>query len=125
MERWFIIPRNRYFNIYLHKFIGDDDARALHDHPWWSLSLLIKGSLYEYTKNDLTNSAYNVTPIERWAVTFRHAKYAHRLSLKSKVAWTIFITGKNKHEWGFHCPNGWQHWSTMTDKKGNQIGGCK
>lgn len=31
MLRWFILPRNRLFNIYLHKFLRDDDDRALHD----------------------------------------------------------------------------------------------
>ena len=36
LSRWHIIPRNRYFNIYLHKFVGSDDDRALHDHPWRS-----------------------------------------------------------------------------------------
>lgn len=30
--RWFIIPRNRFFNIYLHKFLRSDDDRALLDH---------------------------------------------------------------------------------------------
>lgn len=31
--RWWVIPRNRFFNVYLHKFLRDDDDRALHDHP--------------------------------------------------------------------------------------------
>ena len=28
MLRWYLIPRNRRFNIYLHKFLRDDDDRA-------------------------------------------------------------------------------------------------
>jgi hypothetical protein len=32
--RWWIIPRNRWCNVYLHKILRDDDPRALHDHPW-------------------------------------------------------------------------------------------
>ena len=32
--RWFVIPRNPVFNIYLHRFLRSDDDRALHDHPW-------------------------------------------------------------------------------------------
>lgn len=44
MERWWLIPRNRFFNIYLHRFWRSDDDRALHDHPWVNLSILLKGS---------------------------------------------------------------------------------
>ena len=32
--RWFLIPRNPVFNVYLHKFMRSDDDRALHTHPW-------------------------------------------------------------------------------------------
>lgn len=38
MKRWWLIPRNKWFNIYLHQFMRDDDDRALHDHPWWGPS---------------------------------------------------------------------------------------
>src|ERR1700684_1178987 len=48
MLRWYILPRNPLFNVYLHKFLrNDDDDRALHDHPWPSLSLLVKGWVVE------------------------------------------------------------------------------
>lgn len=46
--RWFLIPRNRWFNIYLHKFCRDDDDRALHDHPWWFVSIMLQGSYVEH-----------------------------------------------------------------------------
>jgi hypothetical protein len=49
MERWHIIPRNRLFNIYLHHFLKSDYDRALHDHPWASLSIILKGEYTEHT----------------------------------------------------------------------------
>ena len=49
LHRWHILPRNRWCNIYLHRFVGDDDDRALHDHPWWSVSFLLKGAMLEHT----------------------------------------------------------------------------
>lgn len=54
--RWYIIPKNRFFNIYLHKFCRSDDDRALHNHPWaWNLSIIIKGSYIEHMpKNPAT-----------------------------------------------------------------------
>jgi len=51
LKRWYIIPRNKYFNIYLHQFLRSDDDRALHDHPWFSLSHIIEGSYNEVLKD--------------------------------------------------------------------------
>lgn len=129
LTRWHVIPRNRYFNIYLHRFTGDDDARALHDHPWDTLSIRLRGSLREYYKkytrysNETLVETVNRVPPR---FCFRKAEFAHRLELIGhKPCWTIFITGRVQREWGFHCPKGWQHWRTMTMPKGEKIGGCE
>ncbi len=52
MLRWYIIPRNKYFNVYLHKFLRSDDDRALHDHPWANVSIILRGSYYEEVPSD-------------------------------------------------------------------------
>jgi hypothetical protein len=42
MLRWWVIPRNKVFNIYLHNFMRSDDDEALHDHPWaFNLSIIV------------------------------------------------------------------------------------
>lgn len=109
LKRWFIIPRNRWFNIYLHQFCGDDEDRALHDHPWWSWSVLLAGRLLEH----LPDGA--VRRIPPWWPVFRGSSYAHRLALETPTAWTLFITGPRSREWGFHCPNGWRLWTDFVD----------
>ena len=48
LKRWYIIPRNTFFNIYLHQFLRDDDDRALHDHPSDNLSIILRGSYIEH-----------------------------------------------------------------------------
>src|SRR5271156_1916144 len=48
MRRWWIIPRNRVFNIYLHHFLRSDDDRALHDHPSWNISFILEGAYTEW-----------------------------------------------------------------------------
>ncbi len=130
--RWHLIPRNRFFNIYLHKFIGDDDDRALHDHPWNSFSVRLKGGLYEY--KNMPVKFHDETVVSTMTIrdkakrfSFRKASDAHRIALidKNKPAWTIFITGPRIREWGFLCKKGWQHWSTMTTEDGKTIGGCE
>lgn len=47
LRRWWVIPRNRFFNIYLHNIIRDDDDHALHDHPWHWCSIHLRGAYYE------------------------------------------------------------------------------
>lgn len=114
MLRWYVIPKNTYFNIYLHEFRHSDDDRALHDHPWYSLSFLLKGELKEHSDN-------GVRFVKRLLPVFRTAKFAHRLELVKGPAWTIFITGPEIREWGFYCLNGWKHWEDLTDGSGNFI----
>lgn len=46
--RWWILPRNKWFNCYLHLFLRSDDAEALHDHPWWNVSFLLDGTYTEH-----------------------------------------------------------------------------
>ena len=117
--RWWIIPRNRFLNIYLHKFLRDDDDRALHDHPWWSLSLTLAGQYVE--QDDHGRRTYR-----RGAIRLRPATYRHRIELvEQQPAWTLFVTGPRVREWGFHCPQGWRHWKDFVSKDGTEIGnGC-
>src|SRR3546814_18227298 len=49
MRRGWVIPRSRFINIYLHQVLRPDDDRALHDHPWLNLSLILDGGYWEIT----------------------------------------------------------------------------
>lgn len=112
--RWYVIPRNRFLNVYLHHFLHDDEDRALHDHPWWFISLMLRGGYAEVVTDGC---------IERHApsVAFRNAEHAHRVMLfrnpfTSQVVtcWTLVITGRVVRDWGFYCPQGWRHWKQFT-----------
>ena len=103
LRRWFLVPRNRFLNVYLHEFLDSDDDRALHDHPWASLSWLLFGLLTEVT----TQGRTGLLP---GAWVYRKATHAHRLVLYGDRAVTLFITGPRVRDWGFHCPKGWGHW---------------
>lgn len=125
MRRWWVIPRNRFFNIYLHHFLRSDDDRALHDHPWWNLSVLLDGRYVEHT---ISAGGINVrTERKAGDWKFRQAGAAHRIELIEGPCWTVFITGPRLREWGFHCPRGWVHWRDFTNPAdgGKTIGrGC-
>ena len=108
LRRWHLIPHNKWLNVYLHNIVKDDDDRALHDHPWNSLSFLLAGDLREMTDNGIVHLTRRPK--------YRPGDYAHRLILSdSKPAWTLFITGPKIREWGFHCLNGWTHWTKYVE----------
>ena len=104
MTRWHLIPRNKHCNIYLHKFHGSDDA-ILHDHPWWSVSILLKGGLFEELRSISGRCVDRRIPW-LWPV-FRKAKLLHRLDVYNSPVWTLFITGPVVRRWGFSTPAGW------------------
>jgi hypothetical protein len=124
MLRWWVIPRNKFVNLYLHRFRHSDDDRALHDHPWINVSVLIRG---EYTEHTIAQGGTHAKVVRRagdWK--FRRALFAHRIELHSGECWTFFATGPRIRSWGFHCPTKWVDWRIFTDPTDTgQIGrGC-
>ena len=103
--RWWVIPRNRFCNVYVHKFIGDDKSLHVHDHPWWFCSVLLKGSLAETELTD--DNCYVTTRIWKFLPRFYPATFKHRILLMGdKPAWTIVVTGPRRRIWGFHNRQG-------------------
>lgn len=122
MHRWWAIPRNEFANVYLHRIMHSDDDRALHDHPWDNISVVLSGRYLEHMPG-------MSGPVERKAgdVVTRRARDAHRLEmLPGEEAISLFITGPKVREWGFHCPKGWVPWFEFVDARDTgQIGrGC-
>jgi hypothetical protein len=124
--RWYVIPRNPWLNVYLHQFLHDDEDRALHDHPWWFISIMLRGKYREMVDNECF--------VERSSpsIAFRNATHAHRVILKRNYrdepqpCWTLVITGRVTRDWGFLCPQGWRHWKEFTaqDDYGQVGKGC-
>lgn len=121
LRRWYILPRNPVFNIYLHYFLRGDDDRALHDHPWLNASWLLSGRYIEVTQwRKIYRAAGDVAA--------RLPSTAHRIMLYSGPCLTLFFTGPRVRQWGFHCPQGWRHWRDFVAETdgGNEIGrGCE
>lgn len=116
LERWFVIPRNPIFNIYLHIFRRDDEDRVLHDHPWPSCSIILTQGYREHFPGG------GIAWRAPGQIVFRRARAAHRISIVSAYAggraafpMSLFITGPRIRRWGFHCPKGWVHWKDFVD----------
>lgn len=112
MMRWWRIKRNAFFNIYYHIVLRSDDDRALHDHPWWSFSIVLAGGYYEHTIAE--GGIHKKVWHGPGSMRFRRAgKMAHRLELHrtkdghEMSATTIFITGPVLRRWGFHDKDQW------------------
>lgn len=124
--RWWVIPRNRWFNVYLHRFLRDDDDRALHDHPWDNCSITLRTGYDEVTEK----GTYRRLPHRAY---FRKAETSHRVVLVRDAtgqpiqSWSLFITLRVRREWGFHCPKGWRHWKEfVSERDAGAIGkGCE
>lgn len=129
LRRHWLLPRNPFFNVYVHEFRRSDDDRALHDHPWlFNVSILLEGSYIEWlpsTKDVMgvavQNPHYPLPHFRRKGdVLFRWGRAPHRLQLRTTPldgqvpCWTLFITGPRVREWGFYCPQGWVHWKVFT-----------
>ena len=137
LRRWWVIPKNRFFNIYLHEFRRSDDARALHDHPWFNVSFVLSGGYYEHSVDFRGNRLCHIRIAGD--LVFRSPWKAHRIELLQcyntekqdfveYTCWSLFITGPRLREWGFHCPAGWKHWKDFVTQRdgGNSIGpGCE
>lgn len=125
MLRWWLLPRNPVFNVYLHVFRHDDDDRALHDHPWPSVSIMLAGEASEVYAHRGEERRRGIAP---GSVVFRGPRLAHRMEVRpGPKPMTIFVTGPRVREWGFHCPKGWVHWRHFTSPadKGRIGRGCE
>lgn len=127
LKRWFIVPRNPWFNIYLHHFHRSDDDRANHDHPWRNMSILLHGSYFEHLGDGSVVLRDPTWKFWRWPR--RNATWQHRVELiDGRKVWTLFITGRKVRVWGFYCQRGWIPWTEFVTQRpgGNEAGpGCE
>jgi len=101
LSRWHLVPRNELGNLYFHRFHRDDDDRALHDHPWDSLSLVLSCGYDEEIPADPDEPAGARSRIPRRPgdVIWRPARAPHRVVLHRdlyeapRAAETLFVTG--------------------------------
>lgn len=111
-------------SVYLHCFLRSDDDRALHDHPWFWCSILLRGDYTEHTvrAGGVQVRCARTAPSLKVSTPWR----AHRVEVGDQPCWTLFITGPRMREWYFHCPRGLVHWRVFTaaDDPGSIGRGC-
>lgn len=127
LRRWFItrwtddnhpLKGKRLPNSMLHHILDSDDDRALHDHPWDNMSIVVWGGYVEHVFARPPVEGMELPPViqkrrRAGSIVFRRAELAHRLVLNKRwnhmnsdalvPCWTIFITWRKRREWGFWC----------------------
>lgn len=117
LHRWWVLPRNPIFNIYVHKVMYSDLDPHIHDHPWTSVGIILKGEyLEEYCRNphlvppeSLYLMYVGYRTLKRFRPVWRSPNFAHRLLLKEGTVgpvWTLFMTGPHRNDWGFYMKDG-------------------
>jgi hypothetical protein len=110
LERYFVCALFG-IRVYLHRFVGSDPDRGLHDHPWrWAMSLVLLGWYWEATRH------YEGLHRVRW-LNFLTGDSFHRVILSPAAddpadrtpteVWTVFIVpSRDVKPWGFLRKNG-------------------
>jgi hypothetical protein len=80
-------------SVRVHHWLGSDDQRAWHDHPWWFLTFVVRGGYADCTPSGTEH-------LRAPAVRFRSALHQHYV-VPEPEAWTILLTGPKVRKWGF------------------------
>ena len=115
LTRYYLFLKDRKhfpFNVFLHCF-HKSDPDDVHDHPWPYATLILKGGYYEWTPM-FDGKGKMIAEICTWRGLghFRicGANSYHRIELDPNVtAWTLFMPGPQRREWGFLVDNKWIH----------------
>ena len=126
LERYYVFLKDRKrfpFNVFIHKFLKSDPD-DVHDHPWPYATLILKGGYYEWIP-EFDSAGKKIGEVRHWRGPghFRvcGANSYHRIELDPNVtAWTMFMPGPQRREWGFLVKDKWIHNDTYLSKMAKQ-----
>lgn len=86
-----------WFSVRLHHWLGPDDDRAFHDHPWDFTTLVLKGGYTDHSPNFWPHGEH----LGAGAIRRREAEHQHTVVPDPGGAWTVIVTGPRRRAWGF------------------------
>lgn len=100
--RW-IVPLGPLGSIRVHKWVGNDDPRAAHDHPSDFLTIVLKGGYREWYW-DTKSQAYLMDWLRVGSIRYRKAEHRHIVELMHNPTWTLLWFAPDRRDWGFYKP---------------------
>ena len=82
-----------FFSIRIHKWIRSDDKRFMHDHPWWFIAMVIRGS-----NTDVSNTRELMKPFRP---RYRSSSHKHYVDVPKSGCISILLTGKPMRKFRF------------------------
>lgn len=124
LERYYV---GTLFNVrfYLHRFVGSDPARGLHDHPWrWARSIVLSGWYCEYRPDGMHKvrwfnkisgeTLHRVVLPFNWSIDNDCEKWG-----QEQPCWTLFFhQAEYVKPWGFLKHGKWQAHNHPKDGRG-------
>jgi hypothetical protein len=133
--RWFLIPRNRFFNMYAHCFLHDD-AEDLHDHQYINITFPLRGSYWDERyvcrpREGLPLPLLTQRFVPEHSFLWRLPSTPQRVVLQRDEwgqpvpTWSLFICLPRVRSWGFWCPGDgkarWVHWKKFIASRDGRI----
>lgn len=126
MERYWLVKNFFGFSARVHGIHTPDMDRAMHDHPWSFISIVMRGAYIETTPNRQNTIDFHAVGAigatepqqERFrgtgSIAFHGFWHRHRVTLVTEwdylPVWTLFITFPKRQSWGFFTPDGKIWW---------------
>lgn len=118
LHRWHLFRwSKRWPNVYLHHILAPDRGFDKHDHPAWSITIVLRGGFFE-----VLGLGFDLRI--RWngpgAIRFRRATEPHRIADVEPDTWTLWMRGGHCRKWGFWTLIGdndlrWVPWDEYED----------
>lgn len=120
MGRWGVFE-TKWLSARLHHIATPDLDRALHDHPWNFVSLVLSGGYAEVRPVDVEPCFWRDSDREMTIASFRgpgsiawrYATDRHRVDWVRSGTYTLFVYFKARQWWGFYTPAGKIHWQAF------------
>lgn len=99
VRRW--VLETPWFSFRLHHWLHSDDSRALHDHTWWFVTLILYGCYV-----DVTSTGEEL--LRAGSIRWRPPKHAHYVRVPPGGCWSLLLTGPIVREFGFWVRGRWR-----------------
>lgn len=120
-----VLLKTPWFSLCLHEMTASDYDRALHDHPWPFISLVLREGYTEEVSLPIgAKTDWIRTSRVRWKdgrkivlvthspgdILFRPATHRHRVIVGPRHPWTLILMGPRIRRWGFWIDGKWCWW---------------